>query len=57
MNLKSIAGKIVNYNNSFFGEISFDNKIIDISKKKFVDNDSIIIPISLIKKEHNDIFL
>ena len=44
MNLKSIAGKIVNYNNSFFGEISFDNKIIDISKKKFVDNDSIIIP-------------
>ena len=44
MNLKSIAGKIVNYNNSFFGEISFDNKIISkpvISSKGFFNDENI----------------
>ena len=42
--LKNITGKIVNYNDSFFGEISFDKKILDISKKDFIDNKNVIIP-------------
>lgn len=42
--MDSITGKIINYNESFNGEIFFSKKIEKIDKKAKIDNNAIIIP-------------
>ena len=42
--LKKISGKIINYNESFFGEIIFDESIKGIKSFPEIKNDKIIIP-------------
>ena len=42
--MNSIKGKIINYNESFFGEIIFNQNINKINKIETFNNDVIIIP-------------
>ena len=42
--MNSIKGKIVNHDNSFLGEIVFDNKIREINNLKSLEEETFIIP-------------
>ena len=42
--LNNISGKIINYNNTFYGKIHFDKNIKKISKTEKLENNNIIIP-------------
>ncbi|PPR46600.1 MAG: N-acetylglucosamine-6-phosphate deacetylase [Alphaproteobacteria bacterium MarineAlpha5_Bin9] len=42
--MKTITGKIVNYNESLYGEITFNKKIVKIKKIKNFNDENIIIP-------------
>ena len=42
--MNSVQGKIINYNESFDGEIFFSKKIEKIHKKEKVDDNVIILP-------------
>ena len=42
--IKKISGKIINHDNSFYGEILFNNKVIEINQINHYQSNDIIIP-------------
>ena len=42
--MNNITGKIINYNDTFYGEINFDRYIKEINEIDETNNDNIIIP-------------
>ena len=43
-NTNKISGKIINYNETFFGEIVFDENIININNREEINSENYIIP-------------
>ena len=43
-NFNKVSGKIINYNDSYFGEITFDKKILNINKVEEIYSQDYIIP-------------
>ena len=39
-----ISGKIINYNETYYGEIIFDENIININNREEINSDNYIIP-------------
>ena len=43
-NFNKVSGKIINYNDSYFGEITFDENILNINNREETNSENDIIP-------------